>query len=175
MFPTFSVNKNSYSDRVSKLLEQLEQGKKFSPEFLSDIYIKAVDGEEINDISAYSKQMEKLALLARSKSRDIPILSEDEITFYKGISESNLPYTYDDIEHLASQCSLVQQFLDIRENLYYVLGVDIYRLLALIEDNDFVAKQKLDAIVAEFPDLKDFFYELLTTPNILQSIHEILA
>lgn len=155
---TFSVNKNgTYSKRVLKLLEQLEQGKEFSDEFLSDMYMKAVDGEYIKDISIYSKEIEKISLLARAREQndELPILTPDEVTNgYNGISDLDFCTDYDIVEKEASKSSLVDQFLDIRENLHYVLGVDIYRLLALIEDDDFVAKQKLDAVVAEFPNLK---------------------
>ena len=176
VIPTFSINTNSYSDRVCRILSQLNGGKTYTPEFLSDMYFKAVDGEDIKDISAYSREMEKLALLKRSNAATVAILSEDEVkTGFQGISEKDIVSTFDDIEDSLCKNHLVEQFLDIRENLYYTLGVDIYRLLELILQGDTKAKSKLNLVVFEYPELKDFIYEVLTTPGTFADIQAILA
>lgn len=175
MIPTFSVNTDTYNIKVCKLITDLISGKLYSNESVSDIYIKIVQGEDIRDISAYSRQIEKNSMLKRFKSNNIPIISEEERELgYYGVSDTGL-ITYDIIDDELSKEYLIEEFLEARENLYYSTGSDIYRLIELISQGDYRAKLKLDELTNEFPKLKLLLYDLFTTPNILEDLRLILS
>lgn len=177
MIPTFSVNTQKdkiTSDSMLSLASQLEQGKTFTEQGLDVAVDKIVEeGTEIKDISAYSKVVEKFSQLKRAESKFDYFITYDEMhQGYKGVIISE--YAADDVDICLVEC-IVQEFLDIRENLYYVEGIDIFRLLELSLQGDEKAQKKLRVAKDNHVELSQLLFDTLSTPGVIQRLIDILA
>lgn len=176
---TFSVNKEPcmYNPRVIKLVNDIEQGKIYSEKAMSKVVNKILDdGIEVEDISAYSREVERQSQLARAKeteNEDFIITLEEVVRGYKGCLVENMVFTVDTYDDLYKD-SIVEDFLVIRERIYRSEGKDIYRLLELsfmFDKRSIKALQELNKVYDELPEL----IEEVITNGVFEQIHTILA
>jgi len=177
VLPTFSVNRKQdkmHSKGMVKLVSDIEDGKAYTPESLSKVVDKILDdGVKVQDITAYSREVERIAQLKREEKADVPIITQEEfLKGYKGVVLSLYEDEKSDISLI--EC-IVQEFIDIRENLYYVEGRDIFRLMDLGLQGDKKAWDKLKTLKEHYPELSIVLHETLSTPGVVERLVDKLA
>lgn len=174
---TFSVNKEQekmFSKGMIKLVSDMEQGKTYTAEAISTIVDKILDdGIEVKDLTAYSREIERISQLKREEKAEVPIITQDELL--KGFKGVVLSLYEDELSDISLIESIVQEFIDIREKIYFAEGKDIYRLLYLGLQGDKVADEKLNSLRKLHTELSIILNDVLSTPGVVQRLIDILA
>lgn len=180
MIPTFSINDNPY-EHMDKVIQLLSSPKsKTNQEWLSEAYIKIIEGKSKDsiDLSAFSRVCETNAMLKRATKSDVSIISQTELTLgYRGITDLVADCVNDSIDEILESIDeeyYIQNFLDVRERIYFSVGKDIWRLIELSRLDDSKAQSKLREVIIEF-DLKEIIEYVLTKPSCYQRLGEILC
>jgi hypothetical protein len=179
---TFSVNKGQekmYSKEMVNFLAKVKQGVPYTAESIGlivDTIIRA--GSEVEDITEYSKSVEKLSELRRSVDEDKvlePLITLDEfVAGYKGCLEEVLEGDSDiDIDYLYVD-TIVEDFFKWRERYMYSVGHDIYISLKLSLMGEKKAYKRLEQLCSEDKEFKEVMYEVLTVKGVIEKIKSIL-
>lgn len=175
---TFSVNdsQDNVYRKVDKIVELLKGMDKYSNhEYVTDAFFSIIEGKkepEKIDLRRYSMVMEKASQLERAKSDEVHLLDFDEVmAHYKGVSMDNLvdESIYDDFESV-ELIGLENEFLRLRENVYALEGVDIWRLIQLEQIGSKRDSIQLKELMKEVEGYYEGAIELVT---LVKNKHEL--
>ena len=172
--PTFSLNCKLTKEKAKKVAALINSINEFNCEFASEAYIQIMEGkttryhekDALRDLNAYAHfhKIEEICDSAKRTEREVNAACEAELSLddIRTVVEQLVDNTDVEAEVLERVDSeyYVSQFLDIREQLYFKKGFDLYRLLTLALAGDYQAtvKMKLRAYECDLTEfLKDFF------------------
>ncbi len=178
---TFSVNTDVYAKmpKVTKL--NLTTQKQIEQEWLSEAYLKIVEGKSSENISlsAYSAACERNSQLARVRTAEVPLLNDNETQLgYYGVPEEQIKCTenlFETVENTADIDYFVTSFLDMRDYVYLEEGKDLWWLLELSRWGIKKAQKKLRELFDTYDYLKELIEFVLKTPCCYAKLKVILG
>lgn len=183
MLPTFSVNVDIYSkDAVKRVVEIVKSidANSLNREWIGEAYLRAVEqnmSDNIN-LSSYSNACNRNTKLSKMAKPETSILNQDEYNYgYMGVTDVVADYVEDNIEDIISSLDMdyyIESFLDVREDLYFAQGYDIWRLVQLSKLDDKQAQTKLRMLMDEF-EFRDLLYYILTKTACYNKLEGILC
>lgn len=188
---TFSTNKDVYEVMPKVTQLNLNPIKQIEREWLSEAFIKIVEGkkEKIHfGLSSFSAACEKFAALERAKKGDVSLLNQEEQEAgHQGVDTMVLTINgngeyFKSVEDMIDLQDTVEEFIDMREYVYLEDGKDIWRLLELSRQGNRKAHRELRAIVQIKDKEGNIFYRgleelikyIILTPICYTKIASIL-
>ena len=178
MLVTFSINKVMTPEKLKKVDKLISEINEYNREYLSDAFLKIM-GCEDNDyvslkyINKKGGKFEKLnALRHPTYSFEEMMENYEEVDSYDITIEESFE---DEVIMECDTASIVKEFLDLRENLFLLEGIDIWRLLELsLFYEDKIAIRKLADHIRELGYV-DFFAYLLQSEKAIQKLKDIFS
>ena len=178
MLVTFSINKVMTPEKMKKVDKLVSEINDYNREYLSDAFLKIMGCEDneyisLKYINKKGGKFEKLNALRH------PTYSLEEIVEnYEDVNSYDIAVEESFEDEVIMDCdtdNLVKEFLDLRENLFLLEGIDIWRLLELsLYYEDKIAIRKLAEHIRELGYV-DFFAYLLQSDKALKKIKETLS
>ena len=171
---TFSVNTNIDTieiERVKKVVKLVKELNDFTAEHIGAAYISIMNNEndgKDSSLSSYVKIAERNNLIELNRmvslSQDDGYLEDIRLSY----TEENKAVNNADLDNN------VKYFLDLREKWFLKKGVDLYRLVVLVDTyKDKSAAEKLYFLLKENNEL-DLFSDLFNNKGLIKSLHKIL-
>lgn len=179
---TFSVNTNVYEvmPKVTKL--NLNPTRQIEREWLSDAYLKIVEGKkEVGPVglSAYAEVCERVSALERAKKNEVAMLDSNEtIMGYEGIqldfiTDTKAEVDFNAVEESADMQYYIVNFTEMWEYINLENGNDIWILLNHCMQNNKKAQSKLRAVNEEFDHLEEILTYVIKNPCCFTALAEI--
>ena len=178
MLVTFSINKVMTPEKLKKVDKLISEINEYNREYLSDAFFKIMGCEDegyvsLKYINKKGGKFEKLNALRH------PTYSfEEMLENYEEVNNYDIAVEESFEDEVISTCdteSIVKEFLDLRENLFLLEGIDIWRLLELsLYYDDKIAIRKLADHIVELGYV-DFFAYLLQSEKAIQKLKEIFS
>ena len=188
--PTFSVNATNRltPKQIRDIVALTNSINDFNREYVGDAFLKIVEGnivafdsktaqQDMDDYARFHRKEEHREMVKRAKI-EYRLVNETELEMGEvGIAEELIPDQSLNVESTASETAdeayYVEEFLELREKLYFKKGVDIFRLLYLARAGDYQAIRRVRALIDECR-LKDFFKEFFSSPKYWAGVYKIL-
>lgn len=183
MLPTFSVNANPFEKKSVKKVVEIIKGlndNSYNCEWAGEAFLKAVTKDDVDTInlSGYANSCKRNTLMTQSARPETTILTQEELNQgYVGVTDVVAEYVEDNIDDIISNLDMdyyVEYFLEMRENLYFSKGQDIWRLIKLAKLDDKQAQNKLRVLMDEF-ELRELLYYVLTKAACYNKLEVILC
>ncbi len=178
MCVTFSVNPVMTPDKLKKIDKLVHEINDHNREYLSDAFFKIMGCEDkeyisLKYINKKGGKFEKLnALRHPTYSFEEMMGNYEEVDSYDITIEESFE---DEVIMNCDTDNLVKEFLDLRDNLFLLEGIDIWRLLELsLFYEDRIAIRKLANHIVELGYI-DFFTYLLQSEKAIQKLKEIFS
>ena len=178
MLVTFSINKVMTPDKMKKIDKLVHEINDHNREYLSDAFFKIMGCEDkeyisLKYINKKGGKFEKLnALRHPTYSFEEMMENYEEVDSYDITIEESFE---DEVIMNCDTDNLVKEFLDLRDNLFLLEGIDIWRLLELsLFYEDRIAIRKLANHIVELGYI-DFFTYLLQSEKAIQKLKEIFS
>ena len=178
MLVTFSINKVMTPEKLKKVDKLISEINEFNREYLSDAFLKIMGCEDqkyvsLNRIDKKGGKFEKLnALRHPTYSFEEMVENYEEVNSYDIAVEESFE---DDVIMACDTDNLVKEFLDLREKLFLMEGIDIWRLMELsLYYEDKIAIREFAEHIRELGYV-DFFAYLLENEKAVKKIKETLS
>ena len=178
MLVTFSINPVMTPDKLKKVDKLVSEMNEYNREYVSDAFLKIMGCKDdgyisLKYINKKGGKFEKLNALRH------PTYSLEEIVEnYEDVNSYDIAVEESFEDEVIMDCdtdNLVKEFLDLRENLFLLEGIDVWRLLELsLYYEDKIAIRKLAEHIRELGYV-DFFAYLLQSDKALKKIKETLS
>ena len=165
-------------DKLKKVDKLISEINDYNREYLSDAFLKIM-GCEDNDYISLKYINKKGGKFEKLNALRHPTYSLEEIVEnYEDVNSYDIAVEESFEDEVIMDCdtdNLVKEFLDLRENLFLLEGIDIWRLLELsLYYEDKIAIRKLAEHIREL-GYADFFAYLLQSDKALKKIKETLS
>ena len=178
---TFSVNSDLSKDKAKKVFKLIQDMNSFNRDYIGEAYIHLMTGDSKNinlDSYAKLKKIEEHRELTKYDTKEENIVDIDDLQNGDiGTISNELfdPKNYEEISiERADIDYYVDEFLSIREYIFFKGGKDIWRMLCLAFTGDKIVTNKLRMIFDEYK-IKDFMYEFLSCPYYMYVVKMILG
>lgn len=178
MLVTFSINKVMTPDKMKKIDKLVHEINDHNRAYLSDAFFKIMGCEDegyvsLKYINKKGGKFEKLnALRHPTYSFEEMMENYEEVNSYDIAVEESFE---DDVIMACDTDNLVKQFLDLREKLFLMEGIDIWRLMELsLYYEDKIAIREFAEHIRELGYV-DFFAYLLENEKAVKKIKETLS
>ena len=179
---TFSVNKDVYAamPKVTKL--NLNPTKKIEQEWLSEAYIKILEGKKdigTVELSAYAEMCERVSALERAKKCEVALLDSTEtILGYEGIhvdliTDNRAEEGFSVVEATADMNYYIENFTDMWEYVFLENGRDMWVLLKLSMEGNKKVQSKMRTLIQEFEHLDEIISFAIKNPCCFTALAEI--
>ena len=178
MLVTFSINPVMTSEKLKKVDKLVSEMNEYNREYVSDAFLKIMGCKDdgyipLKYIDKKGSKFEKLSMY-----RERTFSFEKMVEEYEDIESFDILTTEPFEDDVIMECDtdhLVKEFLDLRENLFLLEGIDIWRLLELsLFYEDKIAIRKFAEHIRELGYV-DFFAYLLQSDKAVKKIKETLS
>ncbi|SHJ59706.1 hypothetical protein SAMN02745136_00493 [Anaerocolumna jejuensis DSM 15929] len=179
---TFSVNKDVYAVMPKVAQLNLNPTKQIEQEWLSEAYIKIVEGKKdigTVELSAYAEMCERVSALERAKKCEVALLDSTEtIMGYEGIhtdliTDNKAEDEFGAVEATADIQYYIKNFMDMCEYIDLEVGKNLWILLNHCIQNDKKAHLKMRALIQEFEHLDEIISFVINNPCCFTALAKI--
>lgn len=185
---TFSLNNSLTNTKAKQVVALLNSMNDYNRDYAGDAFIEIMGGrtvlflgdnaeKNLNTYAYYHKREDRSEIKKRAESEE-PIISEVESDMGKSGAVAEMiedrEFNVEDITMvLSDQGYYMDQYLEVREFLFFKKGVDIHRLLTLAMQGDALAVRKAELLFREC-NLIGFFREFFAVPAYWFFVHRLL-
>lgn len=178
MLVTFSINKVMTPEKLKKVDKLISEINDYNREYLSDAFLKIM-GCEDNDYVSLKYINKKGGKFEKLNALRHPTYSfEEMMENYEEVDSYDITIEESFEDEVIMDCdteNLVKEFLDLRENLFLLEGIDIWRLMELsLYYEDKIAIREFADHIRELGYI-DFFTYLLQSEKAIQKLKEIFS
>lgn len=183
MMPTFSVNLCPFDSekavKIADIVGKLNENP-LNREWIGEAYLKIVEGNspETINLTGYALACENNQKLVQNARPEVSIITTEEYNQgYTGITDIVANYVNENIDDIISEIdiqSYVEEFLTIRERVYFTEGQDLWRMIQLSRMDDLIAQKKLRNLMQRL-NIRDLIYYIFTKNSCYSRIEEVLG
>lgn len=176
---TFSLNTVNSASKVKQVVKLIQDINQFNAESLTDAYLNIMVGDKKDiDSNTTLEGFHKVSLrnIEADKAKSKEVMLEDNGESDYSI-DTNLIDPYDFEKEIMMKIDLlyfVETFLDIREQVFFEHGFDIWRLFTLSYRGDKAAQGKLRLLIDNL-NLRDFFWNFCGSVSYKRAVEDILG
>lgn len=172
MLPTFSVNTFRYSkESYPQLREILIKMNKNDDtrEWAASAFLKINDGDTVANLDRFVAVCKRNTRMSQNKrnQREFSFVNQEDLDDgHVGIVESSIGSKIDMMSYVIDDVDMdyyVNDFLNIREKIFFLKGIDIWRVIELAKLNDYPALSVLRQLMDEFKFRETLEYVLTKT------------
>lgn len=188
---TFSVNASNLltAEKAKKVAALIKGMNEYNCEFAGEAYIQIMEGktklyngkDALRDLNMYAYFRKKEEELEQAKRAEVECRLINEVELEMGETGAVAELIEDkelNVEAIAADkgdtAYFVEEYLTIREILFFKKGIDIHRRLTLAMQGDKQAVWKTDWLFREC-GLLDFFREFFSVPEYWSEVCRILG
>ena len=181
---SFSVNPQLDSKKAKAVAQIIREMTPQNAEHVGDAYISVmngmVDGGDKMNLISYSVVIHKRETEKRAKDSELvlPLITEGEAEQgVEGIDITSVPDKLDVvsmIEDKETDKELIEEFLEVREFIYFKKGWDIWRVLCLVRRGDIRAQAHARMIISTM-NLGAFFKKFCSDIRCVYGVEAILG
>lgn len=176
---TFSLNTVNSASKVKQVVKLIQDINQFNAESLTDAYLNIMVGDKKDiDSNTTLEGFHKVSLrnIEADKAKSKEVMLEDNGESDYSI-DTNLIDPYDFEKEIMMKIDLpyfVETFLDIREQVFFEHGFDIWRLFTLSYRGDKAAQGKLRILIDNL-NLRDFFWNFCGSVSYKKAVEDMLG
>lgn len=179
---SFSVNSCMTNDKTKKVVKLIQDMNSYNSEYVADAFIQLMTDTKNKNVNlnsyANSKRKEEMREMTKyDKPEENLVLSEDLEDGETGTELESLldPVNYEELSiDLAEIDYYVENFLNVRQFIFFKGGYDVWRMLTLAYRGDKIVLMKLRNIFSEYC-ITEFMYEFIACPIYVVKVKEILG
>lgn len=176
---TFSLNEELSIEKRKKIFKLVDQINDFNRDRIGEAFLKIVEGKNIRDKSVSLNRFAK----SRNFYENIDNTNQNaEVSLEEQLGEAtfgNKPMFSrasfeEDIISACDTDNIVKEFLELRKTLFIEKGIDIWRLMELVQLDDKIAVKKFRKVVEE-QQKEEFFEYLAKNHAAMKKLNDILC
>lgn len=179
---SFSVNNSLNEDKAKKVAKLIKDMNSYNQEYVGDAFIHLMTSTKNKNINlnnyADSKRKEEYRDLTKyDKPEENIVEAEDLDDGESGTALESIfdPVNYEDLSIERAEIDYyVENFLNVREFIFFKGGKDIWRMLTLAYSGDKVVMHKLRYLFDDYC-ITEFMYEFLACPYYMYQVKQILG
>lgn len=176
---TFSLNTVNSADKVKKVIKLIQEVNQYNSESLTDAYLNIMMGDKKDTdsnttLEGFHNTRVRNQETDKAKSKEVMLEDNGESDHTIDI---NLIDPFDFEKEIMLKIDLpyfVETFLDIREQVFFEHGYDLWRLFVLSYKGDKAAQGKLRVLIDNL-SLKDFFWNFCDSVSYKKAVENILG
>lgn len=176
---TFSANKSARNIINELGIDVFRAKTNYGREWMSEVVFKALEGKIAKDtnIDKYGFECDRNEKKAKAKVETGLLTSEEIGDGLKGADE-NIVASYNDenIEYIIEVSEvpdLVDEFLDMHEYLCIEEGIDLWKIIMLIEKHNAISIEKLRYLVKEY-NMEMLIRRVIDKRECMQTLHKYM-
>lgn len=172
---SFSVNSGIDSkEKIKKVAELVKEMNEYNAAYIGDAFLKIAQGYtgkiNLDDFAEKQRKAERRKMLETET-----LISQEELAQgHTGVVDAQDPIDYESqsIDKLDLD-SYVEDFLSLRQFIFFKEGWDIWRMLKLIRSGDPMVSYKFRMIVSSY-GATEFFKEFCSNIEYVYAVEKIL-